>query len=440
MDKRGFTLIELLAVVTIIALLSTLIIPNITDNIDKKKGEISEANMKILATATNMYIEKNSRIYAHTFESSGSTYCIPVQSLINDNVLETPFKDVNGEEIDYSKVIKAIYQDTYNSFEYSLVEKEECTEFVNYVNRPELDKNMIPVIYKNNKWVKADINTKWYNYNDKNWANIVYVKELKDINNPSSKNRFEYIDAQPGTEISESDILAHFVWIPRFKYQLFTNESQEIKIAFESTETQKSRGISQGQWLTHPAFTQDNQELSGIWIAKYESSNNETLTIKKNQAPWINIDYNKANEEATNISNKNNIYGINNKTHLIKNSEWSAVSYLTNSKYGINTKLETNLASTTGNTNSTTGNNTGIYDMSGLSKEYVITNENENDLGYSLSETNNWYSDTNSFINDENKYLVRGNTSIFNYENSKINSDNTSFRVALTNITINPDI
>ena len=57
MNKRGFTLIELLGVVTMIVLISILVIPNIASNVNSKKNEINEANLKILGSAVDVYIE-----------------------------------------------------------------------------------------------------------------------------------------------------------------------------------------------------------------------------------------------------------------------------------------------------------------------------------------------------------------------------------------------
>ena len=74
---------------------------------------------------------------------------------------------------------------------------------------------------------------------------------------------------------------------------------------------------------------------------------------------------------------------------MLKNTEWGAASYLTYSKYGINGEVAFNGEYRTGygkdyvnnvyqpyNTEvgskaSTTGNITGVYDMSGLKEEYV---------------------------------------------------------------------
>ena len=431
MSKKGFTLIELLGVVTLIALISIIIIPNITSNINSKKNEISDSNMKLLTSAADVYIERNSNKYTNTYEADGSTYCIPIQSLIDDGVLITPFKYANGNEVDYSDVVKASYQANYNTFNYELVSNNECTEFVNYVSRPQLFNNMIAVVYDNGVWRKADVNSKWYSYSEKRWANAVLVNEFKG-SGANSKSRYEYKESPAGTVINENDILAYFVWIPRFRYKLFnSNDPVSIDIIFEGVGAPKSQGTVSGQWLTHPAFSADRKELSGIWVAKYEAGNsNNSVVFKSSLTPWTDIGYNDASNLSDSMINQNSIYGLKNvNTHLIQNKEWSAVSYLTQSIYGLNEQVLTNSSTTTGGTNSTTGNIYGIYDMAGLSNEFVtLTGEDESFLGYSLGETSNWYSDTNSFISIQNAYLARGNTSIFNYFGSTVKDANTSFR------------
>ena len=74
-------------------------------------------------------------------------------------------------------------------------------------------------------------------------------------------------------------------------------------------------------------------------------------------------------------------YSTNLNSHMLKNSEWGAVAYLTESKYGRNgteVTQNTNSSYITADENivenanqSSTGNVTGIYDLSGGSFEYV---------------------------------------------------------------------
>src|SRR5699024_7042607 len=68
-------------------------------------------------------------------------------------------------------------------------------------------------------------------------------------------------------------------------------------------------------------------------------------------------------------------------THLMKNSEWGAVAYLSHSKYGTLKEITANGSGKTGGGNyrsnvaqSTTGNIYGVYDMSGGVGEYVMGN------------------------------------------------------------------
>ena len=89
-------------------------------------------------------------------------------------------------------------------------------------NFPNLIDGLIPVVYNEttSKWVKADTESStstygWYDYNNKKWANAILV---------SSTNRSTYQNASPGTEIIESDILAYYVWIPRYKYKVWNKD------------------------------------------------------------------------------------------------------------------------------------------------------------------------------------------------------------------------
>ena len=118
--------------------------------------------------------------------------------------------------------------------------REKIYEFdKSNANAPVLSENMIPVYYDecDEVWRKADssnVNSlyKWYNYDEKIWANSVTV---------SSSSRSTYKDASLGTEIKMDDILTMQVWIPRYKYQVWnynlsgsvTGNPREIQIMFE---------------------------------------------------------------------------------------------------------------------------------------------------------------------------------------------------------------
>ena len=120
---------------------------------------------------------------------------------------------------------------------------------------PELYDGMVPIIIEDgtNGTVKgrirvADTSQEWYSYEDHNWANAALV---------TSAARSK----AAGQELNvDTDILQMYVWIPRYKYQLWNAEfgssnPQSINIVFENENTTKSTGSTNGSWLTHPAFT-----------------------------------------------------------------------------------------------------------------------------------------------------------------------------------------
>ena len=309
-------------------------------------------------------------------------------------------------------------------------------------NTPVLDEGMIPVYYDESTetWKKADESNKnknyqWYDYDDKMWANSVTV---------SSTNRSKYLSAKAGTEIPMDDILTMQVWIPRYKYKVWNynlggvtgSNPQEIKIDFESetnstgeikcqesineTSTASSESCKVGnsseecandtcnnKTYTHPAFTFGNEELTGFWVGKFELTGDiDNITVKPNLSSIRNQTLSSFETNIMSMKNSNNQYGISTltDTHMIKNTEWGAVAYLSHSKYGVCTdgictqvsinlnsdyitgcgfEIPTSYITTTdcnqyntalGMTASTTMNMYGVYDMNGGAMEYVMAN------------------------------------------------------------------
>ena len=268
---------------------------------------------------------------------------------------------------------------------------------VEELNAPELVNGMIPIKYDGTNWVKASTND-WYDYNAKKWANAVMV---------TSGTRDTYMSATAGTTVSEEDILAYYVWIPRYKYQLFNVDSTtmdpiEIQVEFEDGIPTKSSGTANGQWLTHPAFTLGTDELEGIWVGKFSTTGSATTpTIKPNLGMLTN--QNVSTQFTTSQKFGTTTYltstGVSEvDAHMMKNTEWGAVAYLKQSKYGLGTTdigwnnynsspYLTGCGSTAGSDRSTTcnaynttdgmlasttGNMTGIYDMSAYIGTYVM--------------------------------------------------------------------
>ena len=293
---------------------------------------------------------------------------------------------------------------------------------------PELDDGMIPVVIDNSgsettvKTIKRN-DSNWYSYENKEWANIVLT---------TNDSRSKYLNTT-GVSVSESDILAYLVWIPRYKYKIWTmttssnGNEQTIDIIFEDKTTTKSIGTTVGSYRTHPAFTFGNTELNGIWVGKFETTGSsagyeiagtpiEDLSIKPNSLALRTLKVSMQFETAQKFGTSE--YGSTSKVdaHMMKNSEWGATAYLAHSIYGIDEEMYSNNSTgyytgrsagevrscyantsgggaytwdgkiisyggeigeyaddrTLGTKASTTGNITGIYDMSGGTLEYVM--------------------------------------------------------------------
>ena len=315
--------------------------------------------------------------------------------------------------------IEEVTEEYTCSLEFNAVERKEVgiekiyTEKLLNGTDPVLSDNLIPVTIKDDgEVIYADITKEWFSYEDKVWANAVILEDGTSYN--------------VGDTIKESDIQSYFVWIPRYKYKLFNvdnyslttvasaseveSKAQEIDIEFENKDTAISNGTTNGSWLTHPAFT--SFDTNGMWVGKFEtgykgatsktaaqvnSSDSSKVIIKPNVYSWRNITVKNIFETSYN-------YNRDADSHMMKNTEWGAVAYLSHSKYGIdkeininnNTTFKTGYSSiikndqsvypgingdgptfnstyntTTGYLASTTGNISGVYDMSGGAHEYV---------------------------------------------------------------------
>ncbi len=289
------------------------------------------------------------------------------------------------------------------------------------VNAPKLASNMKLVTFNlaDNTWVE-DITKNEYSYVDTSIA--------------GNANKSEWANA----EVTVDGITSYFVWIPRYAYKItyYTDENKTtesstptaygtIDVKFiKGTGKTAADGITvckyaddptldtKTDYIIHPAFTTNadlgggwNKELAGIWIGKYEASlankadgsnivtddeetgnillsdnTDKTVVTKAGYSSWRNITIGNMYTNALAYSTKL-------KSHMLKNSEWGAVAYLTESKYGrnganvsINNNGETYYtgggaknAYIVSTDQSSTGNIYGIYDLSGNAWERVAS-------------------------------------------------------------------
>lgn len=446
MKKNGFTLVELLAVIVVITIIALIAVPLVLDIIEKsKKNAFKASAYGIIDAATKKYLEfslenfRDDMMFQYRDQKEYPS--------INNNYLEYSGSRPNSGDVllkGNGEISISIHNGTYcakknNENEEVTVEEVDssnCNLGLPYIDPsgasvPELSEAMIPIVWDENNWVKADISDKWYSYDEQVWANAVLVTE---------DSRDSYQNALPGQVIAENDVLAYLVWIPRYRYQLFNVLSEQmtaetIEIEFEHRLNKKSTGLldgeyENGQWLTHPAFTFGNRELNGFWVGKFELTGTPTLPTVK---PYLNngsessdikaLINRTASQQFDTVRqfSETEIYGLKsfNDAHIIKNTEWGAISYLTNSIYGKNDKVrlnDNNLGLTGcissldpvggygsygtddcsneyytahGQEGSTTGNVYGVYDMSGgrleLTMGVMYTDETKNLLEVSQS-------------------------------------------------------
>ena len=225
---------------------------------------------------------------------------------------------------------------------------------------------------------------------------------------------------------------SYFVWIPRYAYRIIYFADSDSKTKYQQgllTEEDAlaqgkvngysdSRGIvtaegkkvtdipsttkimvSEDYFMVHPAFLDGEavgyangewgEDIEGIWVAKYETSSvqgnsessadnviTKTAKVQAGASSWRNIQIGNAYTVSRNF-----LPSL--QSHMLKNSEWGAVVYLTESTYGRNgnyvaksdqgyiTGGGAGNAYLTYTNQSSTGNEYGIFDLNGCSKEFV---------------------------------------------------------------------
>ena len=251
----------------------------------------------------------------------------------------------------------------------------------------------------------------------------------KDYFEPNDYNYSKLESSNDNTESRWANAItpdgSYWVWIPRFAYNVtyYTDASKETISQVETeyrdfdviflNETSnvylngydELKPLPQGYQVAS-AFTGNtedggwSEELTGFWVSKYEISAQEsedslvwTATnnilgggdqlstnagnvddnirpvARPNVPTWRGISVGKA------YTNIYNMYR-NLNSHLVKNSEWEAPFILAESEYGRNgnfMEIDTNVNAGGAYSTSTTGNETGVFDLLGGVWEYTAT-------------------------------------------------------------------
>ncbi|MDD2376731.1 MAG: hypothetical protein PHD15_04955 [Clostridia bacterium] len=375
--------------------------------------------------------------------------------------------------------------------------KGDIADFVELegINKPKLVDGMIAVKWVENDWVEiSDPNsdTTWYDYKEQ-----IGLTDGKTSQWANAKTKDGSI----------------WVWIPRYAYKISDDISfavPPIDIIFlkGNTNTVANGTEISKEYKVHPSFVNNvdiggwDSEITGFWVSKYEAGfavteqgdmqveskitfsgeveNNYYGTVKSeltkivfpvfkaNKYSYNNINIGSSYDISKALNSNGNPYGLNlndSDSHMIKNSEWGCIAYLSHSKYGRNgielkvneskivTGTDVIYAVTAGGNGkdglakdekeaiminsdqSTTGNVYGVYDISGGLWERVsayINNGNENLLKYGkniledgLAQKSSKYKTVYNFDNNNDD-----NESNYNLENNKIINGDAIFETS----------
>ena len=296
------------------------------------------------------------------------------------------------------------------------------------VNKPRLAEGMKAIKFTNpSESAKGEVqdssenDTEWYDYNSKKWANSRTEDGSMWVWIPRYAYRVDKIN-------QKFDVV--FLIGTTDNYY---DENGNIQTAKRCNRVDQNVDTTTG-YTVHPAFTDEtaisyrnggwDKEITGIWVAKFEagyaSGNNSTpvkasslnysqsnsyvRAIERGQSVdgsetarnWLDgiygatktaikyptfqgttysmnyISHNDAYNIAKAMTEEGNIYGFTRSTdsHLMKNSEWGAVAYLSKSKYGLN---ETDIAVNNVNLNSGGAARTNTAGKSGVDSVYAVT-------------------------------------------------------------------
>ena len=315
-----------------------------------------------------------------------------------DGDMEEIYSKVAGKEAENASAEASFFDTSYGRIEVVWLDLEN-----NIIDEPLAPntKGMTPI-----KWEgTAEVET---TEDDEDWYE--YVAGIGTDDNLRSK--WANVKDENGS---------YFVWIPRYAYRItYYPDETSTKVSGycdgrgivdsngkvqypldEGIKTVEKDGVS---YIVHPAFMDDkidqythggwDIDLPGIWVGKYETSN-DTLNYK------IVPNVSSISETVGNCYTIAQKYDKKNESHLMKNSEWGAISYLTHSQFGrngneinLNNSKEYITGSGTSSPNdiwgttysydteigqkaSSTGNIYGIYDLSGGKNEYVAIYDNK---------------------------------------------------------------
>ena len=396
--QKGITLIALVVTVIVLLILAAVSITALTD---EDKGVVTKA-----------------KTAAQKTEDAAKAEDDEIQEILD--YADSEWEDNSDDTTYYDTEFSTAYADI------DIVWLDTSNSVISSPNAPVVG-SLTPIKYSGTTEVTTtSSDSAWYSY----------VKGSGTTENTSSK----WANAKDSSG-------NYFVWIPRFAYRIiYYADSSKTTVSGYSD----GRGIvdvngtsvysldsgiqtitySGNSYIVHPAFETNlevggwSSDIAGFWVGKYET--NGDTQIK----PGV------ASNSATSISDmftnaKSFLSSMN--SHMMKNSEWGAVAYLTWSEYGKNgheidmnnnasyytgygagstnaTTTDSSYAynTTQGQGASSTGNIYGVYDLSGGCVEYVAAFNNTDTNGWEASYGSSFAGTSNSSTKYATKYYNSG--------------------------------
>lgn len=372
-NHKGITLVSLVVTVVILIILTGITINMVVGNnnlINASKTKSEEAQRKVLVETIRIeLLDKQREVLGRELTQQEIENILKKYGTINYEEDGTTIKGVTTSD-NYEILLQDIW--------YTVAKDDKVIILADgswngTVNTPKLEGTGLIAVYWDEiskNWIELTSSSSqeewnnWYDYSNKKWAN------------------------------ARSKDGSMWVWIPRYEYKI-DSANKIIDVRFIETNVKKgtsgyitdNTGIttSNDNYIIHPAFMNDSsngynnggwdKELPGFWIAKYVAGyQNGTVGEKAQTVQYSSLKYTevssftsnfltdslsintnlsypvfKANTYAYNIISVGDayllakeidnasMYGLSNvDSHLVKNSEWGAVAYLTHSKYGVN--------------------------------------------------------------------------------------------------------
>ena len=379
------------------------------ENLEEELGKYFETGKYAVEAGTN---EDGTEGYIVTItekDPNGRKYFVDKNGNVEDYIVREPEEPTEGTGTNFKMTYGVIEVEFLSGTSYNTTTTP---------NHPILKEGMTGITYNEATGETTNVS----NSNGTDWYSYVETTD-SDMTDGGTTNGGNSHWANAKVTVDNVD--SYFVWIPRYAYRIIYFDSQDSENAYRAgtlteedalanskivgysdargivdTEGRTKEGVAvqtaisvNDKYLkTHPVFDGDVNyggwaeedgtptKLQGIWVAKYEAS--EGTNNKPKSEPGVSS---WRSERIGDMFTYAQGYNPTLNSHLMKNSEWGAVAYLTESKYGRNgTEITINNNGTTyytgggfgtayvNNTNqSSTGNIYGIYDLSGNAYGYV---------------------------------------------------------------------